>query len=167
MKKIILGIAFLLFFLGCSKKSDEVITPPTATTLEAYLLKNGYDKNNDGKIRKEDQLEGFTDLNLSGKGLTDLQGLEVFTQLETLNASGNNLTEVTLKNRNLTSFNLSNNKLVKLDISNLPLIGRLPMDVSGNPNLTCVSVGGNKLIIEQNMKKHKKDAQTQFKSTCN
>ena len=106
-------------------------------------------------------------MNLSGKGLTDLQGLEVFTQLETLNASGNNLTEVTLKNRNLTSFNLSNNKLVKLDISNLPLIGRLPMDVSGNPNLTCVSVGGNKLIIEQNMKKHKKDAQTQFKSTCN
>jgi hypothetical protein len=78
-------------------------------------------------------------------GITDLQGIEDFTSLQTLNCWGNNLGTLDLSsNTNLVSLYCYNCQLTSLD---LPVTGTLlniecfnnnlmGLDVSGNPNLS-------------------------------
>ncbi|MEQ2455141.1 S-layer homology domain-containing protein [Flavonifractor hominis] len=69
-------------------------------------------------ILTEEERQNITELNLSGLGLTSLTGLSAFPNLETLNCSNNNLTELDLSgNPSLTRLYCSYNQLAQLDLS--------------------------------------------------
>ena len=62
--------------------------------------------------------QAVTSLDLSGQGLTSLEGLEAFPNLETLNCSQNKLTELDVsKNPKLISLYCAYNRLTSLDVS--------------------------------------------------
>ncbi len=76
--------------------------------------------------------------NLSGMNISDLKGIEYFTNLSSLNISNNNLTSVDLShNTNLEDLYCSNNQLTSLNLSNLSNLEVL--DCSNN-KLTSLSV---------------------------
>jgi Leucine-rich repeat (LRR) protein len=83
-----------------------------------------------GSMLKSDAL-GITDLDVSSQNISDLTGIEHFTDLETLTASDNNLIAVNLsENTNLISVNLDNNQLAELEVTQLSALQEL--SVSGN-----------------------------------
>ena len=76
--------------------------------------------------------------NLSGMNISNLKGIEYFTNLSSLNISNNNLTSVDLShNTNLEDLYCSNNQLTSLNLSNLSNLEVL--DCSNN-KLTSLSV---------------------------
>ena len=105
---------------------------------EQALIDLGYDDLIDGFVN-DSELIAINDLDLSNKQITDFSGLEEFTNLVTLNLTGNTLSDVPLVNLNkLTSLNLSNTGLTQIDLSQNNSITAL--DITNNPNLSCVKV---------------------------
>ena len=89
-----------------------------------------------------------TQLDLSNRQITNITGLEEFTNLTSLNLSGNSLTALSILNLNqLTSLDLSNNSLTSLD---LPINNSITtLSLWDNPGLTCVRV--NPLSFNQDI----------------
>ena len=74
------------------------------------------------------------DLNIS-----DLTGIEDFTNLEYLRVQGNQLTSIDLSNNTaLISLLIMDNQLSQLDLSNNPDV--ILLRCNNNPNLTCISI---------------------------
>ena len=64
-------------------------------------------------------IENITNLNITGLGISDLTGIEDFTNLSTLFAASNDLTTVNLsENVELQQLALSFNNLTTIDLSN-------------------------------------------------
>ncbi|GAB7256995.1 T9SS type A sorting domain-containing protein [Polaribacter sp. OB-PA-B3] len=148
----------------------SVMTNPTTTT--ALLAVSGLDVDNDGKITVA-EAAAFTgnangELNLSGTGITDVEGLAAFTSILKLDVSGNGITD--LSPLTGSSFNTiakstgktkivqktttmalqtliaSNNNFDVLDISSLSKL--TTVDVSSNPNLVTLNMqNGNNANI--------------------
>ncbi|MBO4289387.1 MAG: hypothetical protein J5865_04715 [Lachnospiraceae bacterium] len=74
-----------------------------------------YDKNSDGKLSAS-ECKAVEEMNVSGKGIKSLKGLEYFVELVTLDCSNNELTELTLT-RNLENIYCQGNKIKLLDVS--------------------------------------------------
>ena len=75
-----------------------------------YVLDN-LDTNGDKKL-SDTEIKAVTKLDVSGLGIANLKGVEKFTALTELNASGNKLKTVDVtKNTKLTYLNLSKNSL--------------------------------------------------------
>lgn len=73
------------------------------------MLVSQFDLNGNGVLEK-DEMEAVVKLNCSGQEITSLEGLELFTNLETLDCSSNNLTELDLrKNAKLTVIRAGDN----------------------------------------------------------
>ena len=73
------------------------------------MLVSQFDLNGNGVLEK-DEMEAVVELNCSGQEITSLEGLELFTNLETLDCSSNNLTELDLrKNAKLTVIRAGDN----------------------------------------------------------
>ena len=98
--------------------------------------------------------QAVTALDLSGQGLTNLDGLAAFPNLETLNCSQNKLTELDLtQNPNLTRLYCTDNLLTKLDVSKNPKLISLycaynrltSLDVSGHGDLVALNCEMNML----------------------
>ena len=88
-------------------------------TLRSWLL-NGNNLGGVGAdgILTEEERQGVTELNLSGLGLTSLEGLEAFPNLQLLDCSRNSLTQLDLsQNPALVQLYCSNNRLTSLDVS--------------------------------------------------
>lgn len=69
-------------------------------------------------ILTEEERQAVTELNLSGLGLTSLEGLEVFPNLQALYCSNNQLTSLDLsQNMNLKRLNCSFNRITQLDLT--------------------------------------------------
>lgn len=94
------------------------------------------------------------DLNVSGKNISDLTGIEDFTSLTVLNCSDNNITNLNLAGNSLLSeLYCSNNLLNSLDISLLPDLKILwcdnnqlgSLDVTQNLNLISLLCNDNAL----------------------
>ncbi|MDY4693972.1 MAG: leucine-rich repeat domain-containing protein [Blautia sp.] len=76
----------------------------------SYILKN-VDTNQDKKLSST-EIGAFKKMDLKGLGISNLKGIEYFTSLTELNASGNKLKSVNLtKNSKLTFINVSKNSL--------------------------------------------------------
>ncbi len=83
-------------------------------------------------------------LNVSGKDITDLTGIEDFTNLVTLNCSGNALTALNIQsNPHLEVLNCSANLLTTLDITTLDSLRTL--NVSGN-KLNALNLSNNSVL---------------------
>ena len=65
-------------------------------------------------------IEEVTSLNIEGKNLTDISGIEYFTNLTSLDCGKNQLTALPVENlTNLTSLRCNNNQLKELPVENL------------------------------------------------
>lgn len=86
------------------------------TPFRSYVLKE-IDKNKD-RILSSAEIKETKKINVSGKKIKDLKGIEKFTYLEELNASDNSIASVNLtKNTKLIYINVGKNKLKTLDLS--------------------------------------------------
>jgi Leucine-rich repeat (LRR) protein len=89
---------------------------------------------------------GVTAIDISGKGITTLKGIEHFTALKTLNCSGNNLDAIDLsKNTALEELNCSSNILSALGVTANTKLKKL--NCSGN-QLTALDVTKNTALTE-------------------
>lgn len=75
-----------------------------------YVLEN-IDGDGDGKL-SESEIEGCEEINVDRKEISDLKGIENFTELKILMCVGNNLSEITLTNLDpaINAYNITNVK---------------------------------------------------------
>jgi hypothetical protein len=122
----------------------------SGTTALTYIP---IDINGDNEIQvSECQAVEFLNLNLSN--ITDLTGIEEFTNLKNLNCSGNNLTNINVSAlTNLNEFRCENSQLTSLNVSgcisltNLWIENNLltSIDISSLTNLAHLYCGNNQL----------------------
>lgn len=142
-------------FIRCENdpNPNPKITIPDKNFLKA-LVKLGVDTNGDSIISPA-EAEKITYLDVSGKRISDLSGIEAFVNLDTLNCGENQLTSLDLSknillkylncyyNNKITSINISKNTLLtSLDCSYNQLTG---LDVSNNTALKRMWCMSNKL----------------------
>ena len=124
------------------------------------LVSLHFDLDGNGYL-KPAEIEAITQIggDFTGAAIADLRGVEYFTYLETLDVSGNELTELDLRcNTALTSANLRGNALFSLKLTGLTALEQL--DCSRNPlpaldltgltglnNLYCVDLGLTQLDL--------------------
>ena len=121
-------------------------------TLEEYLVSIGLDDKVDGVINSSSEIENMKRLELTGKGIKDMTGIELFTSLEELHASGNRFTSIDLsKNTLLRVLDVSKNKLTSLDVTNLLLLEEL---YAGTNSVVDIDLTNNvlltKLVLREN-----------------
>jgi hypothetical protein len=146
MKHTILIITFLVAsnaFFSMNTVGQNVNIPDP--TFKNYLLGHpGINANQDTEIQVAEAEAWPGTINVSGQGITDLTGIEVFTSLNILNCSNNGLVEINLSaNAALTELYCSGNGLTELNVfNNLGLIqincgenALTQLDVSSNLNL--------------------------------
>jgi Leucine-rich repeat (LRR) protein len=104
--------ALILLFAGCSakdKNANTVIEIPDET-FKSYLVEN-FDKNKDGNITVK-EAKAIKDLNIAGMGIENLDGIEKFANLASLDCSNNQLDELELRyNRKLNKLVCTGNKV--------------------------------------------------------
>ena len=91
-------------------KIDDSTFPDSA--FREYVSEN-IDANNDGYLtpQERDAVTEIANPGLSGKGVSDVTGIEYFSYLETLDLSNNSLNDVNLsRNAKLTSLDLRGNR---------------------------------------------------------
>ncbi|WP_299605439.1 hypothetical protein [uncultured Aquimarina sp.] len=96
------------------------------SNFEAALEALGYDDiSGDGQVPTP-LIEVLSSLDVDGKNISDLTGIEDFVALTYLNCNGNNLTTIDItKNIQLTYFNAAQNNLTTVDLSNNTLLESL------------------------------------------
>lgn len=105
-----------------------VIIPDT--NFRKALIENGVDANHDGCISYA-ECASIKYLKLNLKNISDLTGIEAFVSLDSLDCSGNHLSNLLLfSNTSLKFLDCSNNQLSSLDLRNSNLL--LKLDVSNN-----------------------------------
>ena len=104
-------------------------------------------------------IKDWKKMDLAGKSIANLKGIEHFYNLQTLICNDNQLTSVDLtKNVNLSTLNLSNNSLSTIDLSKNKELNTLSLrnnkleslDVTNNVNLQSLHVNNN-LLTETNL----------------
>lgn len=121
---------------------------------ENALIELGYDIGNpDGFIEMRNLTEVFY-LDVSGKSIKDLSGIEAFINLEVLIADNNDVRSLDLgQNANLKELSIYNNKLTALNISNNTKLEKLniyknrlsDLVLYNNRNLTYLAAADNNL----------------------
>ena len=115
---------------------------------------NGHDVKDD--LLTPNEIASITELDVSGKGISSLDGIEHFTALSILDCTNNNLTELDLtKCATLTNLSCSSNKLTKLNVNGLQKLAHLncqnnlleTINMSDCPLLETPMVGKNSSLI--------------------
>jgi len=150
---IFFTIVFSGLLPGCEEAPPETLVEiPDEAFLQA-LIKRGIDTNKDGQISQE-EAEAVHTMIIPPSGITDLTGLEAFTQLDSLTITLNPLSGIDLSGNSalrylectfceLTSLDLSNNLLLEELICNRNLLGEL--DISLNQSLVKLTCKNNLL----------------------
>lgn len=142
MKRYLKPLSFLLtscfLFISCSSddniEEQKYLNIPDAQ-FETKLINLGIDSDGiiNQQLLKSDALGVISlDLNSSNDGIiTDLTGIEGFTNLKKLHATGNNLTTIDLRfNKQLDTLVLAGNSLKNIDLSNNTELIKLDLDVN-------------------------------------
>ena len=110
---------------------------------ENYLESLGYDDTSgDGQV-PTDLIKDITELDVSGKGISDLTGIEDFTALEKLDVSNNNLISLDVNGLSLKSLSVGENSgLTTLICNNNELRA---LDLTSNASLTTILANDNNL----------------------
>ena len=134
-------IPVLLCMVMAVSLSENVDIPDPNFLLA--LIEAGVDTDEDGEI-SQSEAEAVTNLNLTGMEISDLTGIEAFTNLEQLDCGYNQLTSLDVsQNASLTRLDCYDNQLTSLNVSgcpNLSLLGCFnnqltSLDLSNNPAL--------------------------------
>ncbi len=90
------------------EEDSEVVYIPDAN-FKAKLIAHGYDTNSDGKIQFTEATAVTGSLGVSSSDISDLTGLEAFTNISGLSCSNNNITKVDVSHIRGGQFDFSNN----------------------------------------------------------
>ncbi|MDR0682600.1 MAG: hypothetical protein LBG15_12270 [Dysgonamonadaceae bacterium] len=116
---------------------------------EDYLIAN-FDKNGDGSIDVTEQ-SAITDIACRDLNISSLKGINAFTNLLTLDCSGNNLTSLELSGAKITIIYCSDNKLKTINVSGCTALEWLycpqnelrELDLTSNLSLTVLDCAEN------------------------
>ena len=110
--------------------------------LKAYLV-NNYDDDGDGEISIAES-DNITMINCSGKGVSDLSGLEVCSNLVTLNCSNNSITTIELPNlAQLVTLTCNGNPIERINLNNCTALEYLNLQ-----GVTTNAINGNAISID-------------------
>ena len=145
-KQLAIKMLILTGLLLCSYTAFTQTTPIPDINFENALAQLGLDDQLDGQVLTAN-ISGVTTLDVSGRSISDLTGIEGFTSLQTLNCSNNNLTALNLSgNLALTSINASSNNLPTINFFNNALL--VTVDLSFNQLVTvAIQNGGNNNLM--------------------
>ena len=166
MKKI---VCLLSIFLGLSTLTNAQIIDIPDANFKAMLLNASpsnsiatnsshflitIDTNGDGEIQESEALEVYS-LRIREAGISDLTGIEYFENLNNLDCSYNQLTNLDVLNTlpNLVGLSCNNNQLTSLNISSLNSLEQLwcnnnsitSANLTLNNNLTLLNCSNNPL----------------------
>ncbi|PQV47854.1 putative secreted protein (Por secretion system target) [Jejuia pallidilutea] len=156
MKKFLFN---LLCFLFCSYSYSQVINFPD-TNLKSKLLEQNFggiaflDANNNNEIEVSEALNWTYSLQLGYASISDLTGIEYFTNVDYLYVHNNNLVTVDLSSLvNLKFLKINDNSLISLDVSDLVNLESIQcynnqlvsLDFSGLTNITVINSDNNQL----------------------
>lgn len=160
--------SFLLLFFGLGVTA-QIVNIPDANFKNALVNTNcanigsgsgltDADSNDDGEIQESEALV-VSSLGLYNQNISDLTGIESFSNLEGLNCSNNSLTSLNLNNfLSLKYLSCSNNNMTALSLSNCFNLSRFDCDnnlmtsidlsstrvykmyIRNNPNLTYINI---------------------------
>jgi hypothetical protein len=161
-------LRFILFFLAILWLPSTGLAQTTLipdVNFENKLIDDGYDTNGqNGNILNSDA-EVVTNLLIQDFNISDLTGIEAFTNLIVLRCSANQLTSLDLStNTALRTLDCSNNQLTSLDLRNIFLYNIFPFNATNNPNLSCILVDDPNDVptgISENV-----DMSIYFSTTC-
>ncbi len=120
--------------------------------LRQYITERVDDDQN-GRLSYSEAM-GESTMHISESGISDLTGLQYFKNLQTLDCSGNKLSQLDIsENKALTHLSCENNNLTALDTSNNPFLFALfckqnnltNLDVRNNTELSVLWCSGNQL----------------------
>jgi Leucine-rich repeat (LRR) protein len=119
MKTIFSALFLLITFLGTS--AQNVFIPDTS--FKAALVANTFINTNGDAEIQHSEASSITGIDVSGRAILDLTGIEAFTSINNLDCSNNNITNLDLSaNTNLTILICSANQLTSLNLtSNISL----------------------------------------------
>jgi hypothetical protein len=165
MKNILFNF---LFFLVCTSSYSQIINFPDtnfkAKLLSAvsgngiaYACNNGnsikIDVNNDGEIEVSEALI-VCSLAISDSNISDLTGIEFFTNLEHLQCNNNSISELDLSAlTNMVGFDINNNQLTNVNISGLSEVHNISfrdnqlttINLLGLSNLAVLDIRNNQI----------------------
>lgn len=149
----------LIFWISQSIAFSQNVNIPD-TIFKSYVLSK-CDTNNDGNVQINEAVL-IDSLTIESMGISDLTGMEYFSNLTWIQCGGNNISTMnTSNNPNLKFIHCNGNQINSIDVSNNPLLfylecrdneltaldfrnrgnGSLPyLDTRNNENLLCVSV---------------------------
>jgi Leucine-rich repeat (LRR) protein len=155
IKILLLLFVSTLLFIQCEKEEPETsVEIPDVNFLDA-LIALGIDTDGDGKICTC-EAEAVSYLDVSGKQISDMTGIEKFIYLDTLDCQDNRLTSLDLSsNTGLKFLDCTYNFLNTLNVSSnsalLVLDCRInelsSLDVSSNTALEYLWCGYNRLTV--------------------
>jgi hypothetical protein len=143
----------MVLYAGCDNSDQEEIVPIPGKAFLDALIANGADLNGDGLISYP-EAEATEAIVLPPSGITDLNGLETFVNLDSLTITLNPLGGINLSaNTSLSYLEVTSSELTHLDISANHLLETLicgrnrltEIDFSNNPALTTLIVNNNLL----------------------
>jgi Leucine-rich repeat (LRR) protein len=127
---ILLAVTLLI---RCIKDDSNTLVQISDHSFLDVLIQNGYDTDRDGKISFA-EAKAVISLNIDGRNISDLSGIESFSNLEKLDCGNNTFTEL----------NLSSNHALKILL--IGGAGKLTkLNVSGDTSLTVLDCDGNHL----------------------
>ncbi len=132
---------FLLFFLFCyaffSQAQEVIILDPN---FEQALIDLGHDSVLDGTVQAS-TVALIDSLDVSNKNISNLTGINSFTNLVKLDCSYNSLSELNLSQNLAIDFVICNDNLLKvLNLRNGNAENQEQIIADNNPFLTCISV---------------------------
>ena len=92
------------------------------------------DSDGDGELSQE-EIEAVTEMDVSGLGIEDLEGVEVFKKLKKLNCSNNRISEMHVEQLSLDTLNYSGNALVITVYTANEVITRTMGDANGDGHM--------------------------------
>lgn len=122
---------------------------------EKALIDLGYDSGNTDGFVTTASIDTISYLNISGKNIKDLNGIQDFKALADLNCSNNNITDIKLSNNTaLQVLNCSNNTIASLNLNQNTVLVELfcsnnaltDLDLGYNTKLNIVVAHSNNLI---------------------
>ncbi len=130
---------------------DETSIPDAV--FREYISGLEFDKNGDGYLSDE-EIAAVNKISVANKNISDLKGIELFTELTTLDCHGNKLSTLDVSsNTKLTQLSCYNNQLSTLDVSSNTKLEKLycytnqisALDVGSNTALTTLHCYQNQL----------------------
>jgi len=150
--KILITFLFITLFFDIGYTQNTAIPD---VNFEKALIDLGYDIGSPDGLVPTSKIDTLTYLNISGKNISDLSGIQDFRDLKGLNCSNNNITDIKITNNvALTVLNCSNNNIVDLNLNQNKVLVELfcnnnaltDLDLSNNvANLGVVIASSNQL----------------------